>query len=271
MVARKKAKSKHLATVSRRGLTNGRSGAELGIQAKILKVKSASAILALAQTVGIAYEAFYEPWAKVGAPKIKIPEQKEADKHWRDFIRESGYVWPRHCKLLRTLWSIYRKIDLLKPNSANLPNSIDAIHKVVSVRLDPQQQKELFKGLTKSHTAKDVAALIALVKTGKRDELNELDAEATNDLLSADTSPPASPQQSILSMSADLIAHETFISAEHRYLEASHQGFVVVLCHLDKITQQSVEIEILADEGLVEEAIRLAHQKRSAVQEIQAA
>ena len=114
MAARKNVKSKHLA-ISRRALTKGRSGAELGIQARTMKAKSVETILELAQTVGIAYEAFYEPWAKVGAPKFNVPEQKEAAKQWQDFLRESGYLWPRHYKLLRTLWMIHRR-DGLPPS-----------------------------------------------------------------------------------------------------------------------------------------------------------
>jgi hypothetical protein len=269
MAVRRKAKSKR--AVSKLALAKGRSGAELGIQARNLKVKSAESILALAQTVGIAYAAFYEPWAKVGAPKIMVPEQKQAAKDWKDFIRESGYIWPRHYKLLRTLWLIYRKMDLLKPNSENLPNSIDAIHKVVSVRLDPKQQKALFKGLTESHTAKDVAALITHVKTGKSGDLEELDAAGADALLSADN--PSSPiqKQSVLSMGADLIAHETFISAANRHSEPNHQGFVVVLCHVDPFNRKVSEIDVLSDEALVEEAIRLAHQKRSDVKAVEAA
>jgi hypothetical protein len=269
MAVGKNAKSTRLSTVSRRALARTRSGAELGIQAKMLKVKSATTILALAQTVGIAYEAFYEPWAKVGAPKIDVPEQKTAAKHWQDFLRESGYVWPRHYKLLRTLWVIHRKMDFLKLNSENLPNSIDAIGKVCSVKLTDEQQKALVKGLTRSHTAKDVAALITQVKTGKIDDLHELDAAGADALLSADNPSSPSEKQSVLSMAADLIAHETVITATNRHAEPSHQGFVVVLCYLDPIRRQSFEIEVLADAAIVEEAIKLAHRKRCEIQMVE--
>jgi hypothetical protein len=268
MAARKN--SKRLATLGQLASTRGRSGAELGVQAKMLKIKSATTILELAHAVGIAYEAFYEPWAKVGAPKIDVPEQKEAAKHWKDFLRESGYVWPRHYKLLRSLWIIHRKMDFLKPNSANLPNSIDAISKVCSVKLTDKQQKALVRGLTQSHTAKDVAALITQVKTGKADDLDDLDAEATDELLSQGKSPTV-PKQSILSVAADLLANETVISADNRHAEPNHLGFIVVLCHVDPIAKRVSEIGVLSNDDLVEEAIRLAHLKLSDLKSVEAA
>lgn len=267
----KRTKSKRVAVVRKIELAKGKTGAELGIQARTLKAKSAETILALAQTVGIAYAAFYEPWVKIGKPSVKIPEQKVADKHWADFLRESGYVWPRHYPLLRSLWMIHRKMDFLKPNSENLPNSIDAIKKIASVKLTDKQQKTLMKGLTESHTAKDVAALISRVKTGDRERFEELDAAGADALLSGEDSKSSDPKQSVLSMAADLIANETLISSDHRHAEASHQGFIVILCYLDPNKKQSVEVEVLADPDLVEEAIKLAHQKRTGAKVLKAA
>jgi hypothetical protein len=72
-------------------------------------------------------------------------------------------------------------------------------------------------------------------------------------------------------MAADLIAHATVVSAANRHAEPSHQGFVIVLCHVDKIKQQTVEIGVLSDQGLVEEAIKLAHQKRNVTKDAKAA
>ena len=161
-------------------------------------------------------------------------------------------------------------MDFLQANSENLPNSVDAISKVCSVKLTDKQQKALVKGLTESHTAKDVAALITQIKTGKRDDLEELDAEAADALLSQGT-PLTVPKQSILSMSADLLADEPAISADNRHAEPNHLGFVVVLCHVHPIRKQMNEIVVLSNGDLVEEAIRLAHQKRSAVKTVDAA
>lgn len=266
-MAKKKVKT---AKKGRVPVKTNKSEAELGQQAHSLKVKSSLTILALAEVVGTAYEAYYEPWAKVGAPNTKIPEQKQADKHWQDFLRESGYVFPRHYPLLRTLWMIHRKMDYLKPNSKNLPNSIDAIKKVAMAKLNDKQQKQLMKGLTESHTARDVAALISKVKTGGSELFDELDAAGADRLQSANHE-PSEPKQNVLSMASDLIAHQTINSDANRYSEASHNGFLVVLYHLDPVRKQAVEVEVLSDPDLVDDAIKLAHQKRGAIKSLKAA
>lgn len=147
------------------------TGHDLGLAARGKLAKSSLAILDLAKVIHKAYDLYYAPICFRGRPTVNERDAKEAEqrKQWAAFLAASGFSMPQHAKLLRNYWRIGGKEKVLRRNSENLPNSVDALAELCSIDCEYTKEQDLFfmvlSVLTQSSTADDVRFCIKAAKT----------------------------------------------------------------------------------------------------------
>jgi hypothetical protein len=146
-----------------------RSGRELGIRATHYRTKTTEGLLEVARCVYEAHNRWYAPWNPVGRPKRKrkTKERIAAELQWQHFLTETGWKFPKHAKLIGRLAQIGERAQLLKSNSANLPNSLEALALLTGKALTNKVVERVAAQLSAASTAHDTLQTIERV-TGTR-------------------------------------------------------------------------------------------------------
>jgi len=140
---------------------SGMSGKELGIQAAVVRKKSAEAFLELGLMVNWAYELWYEPYKSIGRKKKKKSRDfQDAERNWNDFLGELGYDdFKRYNKTIRQLNAIGKNYDSLKAHLDKLPESQSALYLLVSKAEKNKNFSALMSKCSKEMTAKEIKTL----------------------------------------------------------------------------------------------------------------
>lgn len=140
---------------------SGMSGKELGVQAAVVRKKSAEAFLELGLIVNWAYELWYEPYKSTGRKKTKKSREfQDAERNWNDFLGELGYDdFKRYNKTIRQLNAIGKNYDSLKVHLDKLPESQSALYLLVSKAEKNKNFSALMNKCSKEMTAKEIKTL----------------------------------------------------------------------------------------------------------------
>jgi hypothetical protein len=146
-----------------------RSGRELGIRATHYRTKTTEGLLEVARCVYEAHNRWYAPWKAIGRPKRKVRDKYRlsAARQWQDFLTETGWKFSKHAKLIGRLAQIGERAQLLKSNSANLPNSLEALALLTGKALTNKVVERVASQLSAASTAHDTLQAIESV-TGTR-------------------------------------------------------------------------------------------------------